>query len=80
MKRITKLKELLSRRQVPNTYDRENLRPVIRESICTGEQVAGFQDIRTGKISEVMLLRTDADLAEFCASYGLSPGEITTVY
>ena len=26
------------------------MKPVIRASICTGEEVAGFKDIRTGKI------------------------------
>lgn len=31
------------------TYDREHMKPVIRASICTGEEVAGFKDIRTGK-------------------------------
>ena len=25
-------------------YDRENLRPLLRCSICTGEQVAGFKN------------------------------------
>lgn len=79
MKRITSLKSLFSR-PAPAEYDRENLRPVIRESICTGEQAAGFQNIHTGKISEVMLIRTGADLTEFCKTYGISPNEITTVY
>ena len=30
------------------TYDHESKKPVIRASICTGEQVAGFKDIHTG--------------------------------
>ena len=30
-------------------YDRENLRPLLRCSICTGEQVAGFKNRHTGK-------------------------------
>ena len=32
------------------------MKPVIRASICTGEEVAGFKDIRTGKIEEIMLI------------------------
>ena len=28
------------------TYDKENLCPVLKCSICTGEQVAGFKNIR----------------------------------
>ena len=61
-------------------FDRENLRPVIRSSICTGERVAGFKDRRTGRISEVMLIRSDGDIDEFCALYGLNAGDITTEY
>ena len=58
------------------SYDRENLRPVIRSSICTGEQVAGFQNIHTGKFSEVMLLRNHRDLAEFLYIYDISQADI----
>ena len=65
-------------KQLP--YDRENLRPVIRASICTGEQTAGFRNIHTGKFSEVMLIRNDSDLEEFLELYGISPAEITTEY
>ena len=53
------------------TYDRENQKPVIRASICTGEQVAGFKDIHTGDFQEVMLIRGNADLAEFMRMYGI---------
>lgn len=53
-------------------YDRENLRPVIRSSICTGERVAGFKDIRTGKFKDIMLIRNDRDLKSFMDAYGIS--------
>ena len=62
------------------TYDRENQRPVIRASICTGERTAGFQDVRTGKFAAVMLLRTPADLEAFCRLYGISADQIATQY
>ena len=39
------------------TYDKETSRPVLKCSICNGEQVAGFKDIHTGKFEEVMLIR-----------------------
>jgi len=32
------------------SYDKENKKPVIKSSICNGEQVTGFKDIHTGKI------------------------------
>ena len=58
------------------SYDRENLRPAIRSSICSGEQVAGFKNIHTGKFSEVMLLRNDRDLAEFLYIYDISEADV----
>jgi len=61
-------------------YDRENLRPVIRSSICTGERVAGFQNIHTGKFTEVMLIREDQDLREFLETYGLSDKQFSIRY
>ena len=62
------------------TYDRESLKPVIRSSICTGEQTAGFKNLHTGKFSEVMLIRSGRDLEEFQRTYGIADGEITTEY
>lgn len=53
-------------------YDRENSMPILKCSICTGEQVAGFKDIHTGKFEEVMLIRSSADLKAFKARYGLT--------
>ncbi len=53
------------------TYDKENLKPVIKASICNGEQVAGFKNIHTGKIEEVMLIKSPADLEYFKAMYGV---------
>lgn len=52
-------------------YDKENKKPVIKSSICNGEQVAGFKDIHTGKIEEVMLIKNSADLEKFKVLYGI---------
>lgn len=52
-------------------YDRENLHPVLRCSICTGEQVAGFKNRHTGKFEEVMLIRNQKDLDLFMEMYGI---------
>jgi hypothetical protein len=51
-------------------FDPEHTKAVLRCSICTGEQVAGFKDIRTGKFTEIMLIRNDADLTAFKEQYG----------
>lgn len=53
-------------------YNPETHRPILRCSICTGEQVAGFKDLRTGKFEEVMLVRDDRELREFMERYGVS--------
>lgn len=62
------------------SFDRENLKPVIRSSICTGEQVAGFKNIHTGKFTEVMLIRNRNDFREFLETYDISEREVATEY
>jgi len=54
------------------SYDKENKKPVIRCSICTGEQVAGFKDIKTGKFEDIMLIKTEKDLKDFMSRYDIS--------
>ena len=45
---------LFRKKTVTKTYDKKNKKPIIKASICNGEQVAGFKDIHTGKIEEVI--------------------------
>lgn len=68
------------KKQETRTYDRQTQKPVIRSSICTGEKSAGFRDLRTGKFTEIMLLRTSGDLEEFRRLYGIGEEEISTEY
>ncbi len=67
------------KKQSKGAYDHENKKPVIRASICTGEQVAGFKDLRTGAFEEVMLIRDTADLVMFKERYGIE-GDIEKFY
>lgn len=53
------------------TYDKENFKPVLKCSICNGEQVAGFKNIHTGRFEEVMLIKSDKDLDEFLKTYDI---------
>ena len=62
---------LFREKTVTKTYDKENKKSVIKASICNGEQVAGFKDIHTGKIEEVMLIKNQADLDTFKKMYGI---------
>lgn len=59
------------KRKLKAEFDRENQKPVLRCSICTGEKVAGFKNIHTGKFEEVMLIRSDKELDVFKAMYEL---------
>lgn len=60
-------------------YDSNSKKPIIKASICNGEQVAGFRDLHTGAFEEIMLIRDAADLAEFKTRYGIT-GEIEKIY
>ena len=62
---------LFSKKSEKKTYDQNNQKPVIKASICNGEQVAGFKDIHTGKFEEVMLIRRAEDLETFKTMYGI---------
>lgn len=56
----------------PKSYDKEKQKPVLRCSICTGEQVAGFKDLKTGKFDDVMLIESENDLETFKKMYGVT--------
>ena len=59
-------------------YDKQHYIPVIKCSICTGEKVAGFKEISTGKFHEIQLIENEKDLVEFTNKYQVE--EITNEY
>ena len=52
-------------------YDLQEYTPVMKCSICTGEQVAGFKNRKTGQFTEIMLIRNEGDLEDFKQRYRL---------
>ncbi|MCM1495086.1 MAG: hypothetical protein NC089_04740 [Bacteroides sp.] len=58
-------------------YDKSRKKPVIRASICTGEQVAGFKDLETGRFEDIMLIKSEKDKKEFQRLYGIEESELT---
>ena len=54
--------------------------PVLRCSICTGEQVLCAKERGTGKLTELMLIKSPAQLDGFCAANGIDPGQIEKIY
>lgn len=67
------------RRTEKKGYDADMLVPVIKSSICTGEQVAGFMNKNTGAIEELMLITGAQDILKFKEEYGIT-GEIKKIY
>jgi hypothetical protein len=64
----------------PTVYDPAEYKPVLHCSICTGEQVAGFKNRRTGHFEDVMLVRGAKDLQTFLDRYGLTADELEKEY
>ena len=52
-------------------YDKENQIPILKCSICNGEQVGGLKDKRTGQFAEVMLIKSPGDLELFKSMFGV---------
>lgn len=50
-------------------YDPEVAEPAVRCSICTGEKTSGLLDKRTGRFTEVMLIRSPKDEQKFKEEY-----------
>ncbi len=63
---------MLFKKQQKKSYNPEHTYPVLKCSICTGEQVAGFKDKTTGKFEEIMVIRSDKDLDQFKKTYGIT--------
>lgn len=73
------IKDILSKKIQPLLkYDPETQYPVIRSSICTGEQVAGFKSKEDGHFTEVMVIKGEKDLKEFKNMYNL--GDVKKEY
>lgn len=64
------------KQQTAIPYDKTGKVPVIRSSICTGEQVAGFKDPVSGKIQELILIRNDKDFQVFLDQYQVRESDI----
>ena len=54
--------------------------PVLRCSICTGEQVLCVKERGSNKLLELMLIKTPVQLEGFCEANGISMEDIEKVY
>lgn len=53
-------------------YDHQTEKPILKCSICNGEQVAGFKNLHTGEFREIMLVKNESDLKHFKEMYGIA--------
>ncbi len=53
-------------------FDPDKQVPVIKCSICTGEQVAGFKSKEDGRFTEVMVIKDAVDLEKFKTTYSIT--------
>ena len=61
------------------TYDLDKYVPIIKASICTGEQVIGFKDKETNQFIEIALIMDVKDIENFRKKYNVT-GEIKKEY
>ena len=71
-KRSYEVMVMFKKKPEKKSYDKENQKAILRCSICTGEQVAGFKDLNTGHFEEIMLIKNSKDLDEFMEMYGVT--------
>ena len=64
----------------PPRFQPEEFEPVLRCSICTGEQTACMRERSTGKLRELELIRSERDLEDFCRAYGVRREDIRKIY
>ena len=68
------------KKETPPQFPPEQYEPVLRCRICTGEQVACMRNRATGQLRELMLVRSDEDLEEFCRTYSVKREAVRKIY
>jgi hypothetical protein len=58
----------------------EKYEPVLRCSICSGEQVLCLRDREDGSIHELMLIHSFGELQEICEANGVDPEAVRKIY
>ena len=58
----------------------EGCEPVLRCSICTGEQTLGYMDGVSGQMKELMLIRSPDELDRVCRANGIDPESVRRIY
>ena len=62
------------------TIDTNQFEPVLRCSICSGEQVLCLKDKGDDSLHELMLIRSFKDLKEVCDANHIDPESVRKIY
>lgn len=54
--------------------------PVLRCSICTGEQILCLRDKKDGSVHELMLIRSAEELRTVCEINNIAPEAVKRIY
>ena len=72
---------LFKKKKTPvKAYDRTQKKPAVKASICTGEKVAGFIDLTSGKFEDIMLIRSGSDMQRFLEMYQITEQDIEKIW
>ena len=72
---------LFKKHKMPEpSFPPEEYEPVIRCSICTGEQVACMRERESGRLRELYVIYDREDLERFSRSCGMEPEKIRRIY
>ena len=62
------------------TIDLNRYEPVLRCSICSGEQVLCIRDRVSSDVHELMLVQSPAELEEVCEANGIDADSVKKIY
>ncbi|MBQ3291754.1 MAG: aspartate dehydrogenase [Mogibacterium sp.] len=62
------------------SFSLQKFEPVLKCSICTGEQVFCIIDRETREVQELMMVSSPKILQKICNANGISPEDIRRIY
>ncbi len=60
-------------------YNPEEKQPAVKTSICTGEMVAGFIDLKSRHFEDYTLVKDQSELKEFCDRCGINISDLKKI-
>ena len=61
-------------------YDPQKEKPELHTNTCNRDKVAGFRSLEDGRFHEMITVRSDDDLKEFCRRYAVKEEDIRKVW